>query len=154
MNKGLFLIVFLILNFGALALGLFLMGGSPASNNWYQELPKAPWTPPGWVFGAAWFTIMTLFSIFMNEVFASSKNKTKTILLYVVQLILNISWNPIFFYFHEIFAGLIILILLFTSLLLLLIQTNTIKSSTGFLVLPYLIWMAIAISLNLYPLTV
>jgi benzodiazapine receptor len=154
MNRRLILVVFLALNFGALGLGSYFMGGSPATNNWYQELPKAPWTPPGWVFGAAWFTIMSLFSIFMSVVLISSKNKTRTTLIYVVQLILNISWNPIFFYFHEIFIGLIILIMLLISLLLLLIQTNTMNNSTGFLLMPYLIWLAVAISLNLYPLTV
>ncbi|MDH3796458.1 MAG: tryptophan-rich sensory protein, partial [Flavobacteriaceae bacterium] len=58
------LIVFLVLNFGALALGsLFTNMG--ISSDWYSELSKAPWTPPGWVFGAAWTTIMLCFSVYM-----------------------------------------------------------------------------------------
>ena len=44
------IIGFLFLNFGALALG-GLFAGSGAGSNWYAELNKAPWTPPGWVFG-------------------------------------------------------------------------------------------------------
>ena len=50
------LLFFLLLNFGALALGGFLMGEGPSSA-WYSNLNKAPWTPPGWVFGASWTVI-------------------------------------------------------------------------------------------------
>ena len=51
------LFVFLLINFGALALGgLFTSDG--VISDWYEQLNKAPWTPPGWVFGAAWTTIM------------------------------------------------------------------------------------------------
>ena len=39
-------IVFLFLNFGALALG-GIFAGSGAGSDWYNELNKAPWTPPG-----------------------------------------------------------------------------------------------------------
>ena len=43
------LLFFLLLNFGGLALGSFLMGEGP-TGMWYSNLNKAPWTPPGWVF--------------------------------------------------------------------------------------------------------
>ena len=52
--------LFLLLNFGALAIGSYFMNNGPQSN-WYLTLNKAPWTPPGWVFGVAWTTIMICF---------------------------------------------------------------------------------------------
>ena len=42
------LIAFLLLNFGALAIGGFFTGKGVTSD-WYADLLKAPWTPPGWV---------------------------------------------------------------------------------------------------------
>ena len=46
------IIIFLVLNFGALGIGgLFTGKGVPSE--WYNELNKAPWSPPGWVFGFA-----------------------------------------------------------------------------------------------------
>lgn len=51
------------------------MGGSPADNDWYTSLNKAPWTPPGWVFGFAWTTIMILYSIYLSRVFKSLPNE-------------------------------------------------------------------------------
>ena len=58
------IIIFLIINFAALGIGSFLMGEGP-SGEYYQSTNKAPWTPPGWVFGAAWTLIMVCFSVYM-----------------------------------------------------------------------------------------
>ena len=56
-------IIFLLINFAGLFIGgLFTGEGVPS--DWYQNLNKAPWTPPGWVFGFAWTTIMICFSLF------------------------------------------------------------------------------------------
>ena len=53
-----------MLNFGALAIGSYFTA-SGASSDWYQNLNKAPWTPAGWVFGAAWTSIMICYSVYM-----------------------------------------------------------------------------------------
>jgi tryptophan-rich sensory protein len=62
------LVIFLFLNFGALAIGVTLMGDG-ASSDWYLQLNKAPWTPPGWSFGVAWTVIMIGFAIYMSYAF-------------------------------------------------------------------------------------
>ena len=49
-------ILFLVINFAALAIGVIFTGKGVPSE-WYASLSKAPWTPPGWVFGAAWTSI-------------------------------------------------------------------------------------------------
>ena len=41
---------------------------------WYLNLNKAHWTPPGWVFGAAWTTIMICFSIYLSYLFGNIKD--------------------------------------------------------------------------------
>ena len=68
------ILFFLILNFGALGIGSFLMNNGPTST-WYLTLNKAPWTPPGWVFGFAWFTIMILFFNIYGEISNLNFNK-------------------------------------------------------------------------------
>ena len=57
------LIVFLIINFGALAMGGWLMNNGPQTD-WYLALNKAPWTPPGWVFGALDYYNDMLFNLY------------------------------------------------------------------------------------------
>jgi translocator protein len=146
-----YFILFLLLNFGALALGSILMGGSPMENTWYQNLPKAPWTPPGYVFGLAWSSIMICFSLFMARLMTTNNWKLY-LQIYVLQWFLNVTWNPFFFQFHLLVAALIVI----TSLLLVLIWMGLAchkrnKSSWNLLLLPYILWLFVAISLNAYP---
>ncbi|MFA9210312.1 MAG: TspO/MBR family protein [Moraxellaceae bacterium] len=144
------LILFLLINFGGLALGSFLMG-NPAENEWYQSLDKAPWTPPGWVFGAAWFSIMLFYSIFMQQLLKTKSDNSKSIKwLFGLSVFFNVCWNPIFFVHHYVVIGLVFLIALFILLIQLFRISLQHQSKIALLLLPYLIWMLIAISLNAY----
>ncbi len=139
----------LVLNFGALAIGSLLMGGSPASNEWYISLDKAPWTPPGWVFGFAWTFIMICFTFYIYTVFKVKKSLNLTLTLFILQWFLNILWNPLFFNLHLPVLALLILLLLLITLLVLLVYSEF-KLQFQLLILPYVIWLGIAISLNFY----
>ena len=143
------LLVFLFLNFGALAIGgLFTGEGVPSE--WYQELAKAPWTPPGWVFGMAWTTIMICYSLYMAYLWPKVRNRNHLVRLYVLQLILNISWNPVFFHFHWIAAGLVVITLLTVLMCYFLRHYYTDLKNKSWLLLPYTVWLFIATSLNTY----
>ena len=141
-------VIFLLLNFAALAIGgLFTSSG--VSSEWYTHLSKAPWTPPGWVFGAAWTSIMILFAIYMAYLIKAKQSKT-IIILFGIQWVLNMAWNPIFFYFKAITVGLVTILLL-TLLIAYLFFTywKALKIKT-LLLAPYLLWLLIATSLNAY----
>jgi len=142
------LIIFIIINFGALWLGSVLQGAGSRSE-WYQGLEIAPWTPPGWVFGVAWFSIMLCFSLFMAYT-VELKAFNLLLLLVIVQLILNISWNAVFFRYHLTGLSLIIILALtivVTAIFLMHVKTMTARS---LLVLPYVLWLILASSLNWY----
>lgn len=143
------LFIFLIINFGALAIGGFFTGKGVPSD-WYAGLVKAPWTPPGWVFGFAWTTIMICFSIYMAYLWPIAQNKNLLIGLFVIQWALNVSWNPTFFYYHNILSAMVIITCL-TILIgfVLMFYWHELKIKTV-LLLPYLIWLLIATSLNAY----
>jgi tryptophan-rich sensory protein len=149
MSKILIFALFLILNFGALALGSLLMGSSPVENDWYVQLNKAPWTPPGWVFGVAWTTIMLLFTIYLTLQKKEKITNKRFILLFTLQFLTNVLWNPIFFYFHWTFLGMIVMLLLIASLVLMLYYFKASSWKSLFL-FPYLLWLIVAFSLNAY----
>jgi benzodiazapine receptor len=142
-------IIFLALNFGALGLGGFLMDTGP-SDAWYAELNKAPWTPPGWVFGVAWTTIMLCFSVYMTVLYERLKRLKAIGILFAIQWVLNVSWNLAFFNLHSRVIGLIIIVLLW--LLIGYFTFKYLKSLKLYtlLIVPYLIWLTIATSLNAY----
>jgi benzodiazapine receptor len=142
-------VIFLIINFTGLAIGgLFTGKGVPSE--WYQNLDKAPWTPPGWVFGAAWTLIMICFAIYMMYAWESITNKNYLIGLYVIQLILNISWNPVFFKYHQVLGGLFVISALTILMGYFLFNFWAELKLKSLLILPYLLWLIIATSLNFY----
>ncbi|NJX15489.1 tryptophan-rich sensory protein [Tamlana crocina] len=148
MKTGLYVIIFLIINFGALALSSWLMDNGPQTG-WYQNLNKAPWTPPGWVFGAAWTTIMLCFSIYMAILLKIHPHQ-KVVILFLIQLVLNVGWNYLFFNQHLVVLSLVCIALLTIIIFKFLFDFKTIMLAKQLLVLPYFIWLCIATSLNAY----
>jgi benzodiazapine receptor len=138
-----------VINFGGLALGSWLMDAGPTSD-WYLNLNKAPWTPPGWVFGFAWTFIMLCFSWYLAELFYNRGSRFLW-LLYAFQVLLNVGWNWVFFNQHLITVGLLVIGLLTLVIFYYFITfRNDRLKYAKYLLLPYLIWLCIATSLNAY----
>jgi len=133
-----YIVIFLIINFSALAIGSWLMNNGPRTD-WYQNLNQAPWTPPGWVFGVAWSTIMICFSIYMAFLYKLKPN-TKFKRLFGIQFILNVIWNYIFFNQHLILLGLICIVLLTIVVAKFLFDYKNDLKQKNLLVAPYFIW--------------
>ena len=139
---------FLFINLGSLALGSLLMNNGPTSD-WYVNLNQAPWTPPGWVFGVAWTTIMVCFSIYLAYLFSKTASR-KIKIAFTIQVFLNIIWNYIFFNQHLVLLGLITIIALTIVVYYIFFSFKSIMKSWSLLLLPYMVWLLIATSLNAY----
>ncbi|MDA0347282.1 MAG: tryptophan-rich sensory protein [Verrucomicrobia bacterium] len=143
------LVTFLLINFAALGIGSLLMDNGPASD-WYFQLNKAPWTPPGWLFGLAWTLIVICFAFYMSYAWEVLSDKISLMVLFAVQWFLNTSWNLVFFRYHQSFLGLVIIALLgILVACLLFAYLSRLKVKTLF-ILPYFLWLLVATSLNLY----
>lgn len=142
-------ILFLLINFGALAIGGFFTGKGVPSD-WYLNLNKAPWTPPGWMFGFAWTTIMICFSIYLAYLWPITENKKMLVILFIIQWILNVCWNPVFFHYHNVLFGLILIGLLTLAIGYMLWQYRDEMKHWTALILPYFVWLLVATSLNGY----
>lgn len=150
MKKTGYVFLFLVLNFGALGIGTYLMNSGPTSD-WYKALEKAPWTPPGWVFGVAWTSIMICFSFYMTKLVATIKT-TFVWQLFFVQWILNVSWNWVFFNKHQLLIGALVLLLLTVIVGFFVYRFRKDVKYFNLLILPYFLWLLIANSLNIYAL--
>ena len=141
-------LLFLAINFGGLAIGSWLMNNGPVSN-WYSNLQQAPWTPPGFVFGIAWTLIMICFSMYLGKLFTednTSKNRT----IFLIQFVLNVRWNFIFFNQHLVLFALINILLLTSLIFVYFFKLSSAVNNYKYLLLPYMLWLCIATSLNLY----
>ena len=141
-------ITFSIINFGALAIGSWLMNNGPQTE-WYTSLNQAPWTPDGWVFGVAWTTIMLCFSIYMSYLYLKLPI-SKFAALFSVQFILNVIWNYLFFNQHLIVFGLITIVALTIVVATFLFKFKSELKLKTLFILPYFVWLCIATSLNTY----
>lgn len=143
------ILLFLVVNFTALAIGgLFTSAG--VNSDWYANFNKAPWTPPGYMFGVAWTFIMICFAVYMALLYPKFQDKKTLITLFVIQWILNVSWNPIFFYFHQTILGLITITLLTIVVSTFLFKNLQLLKLKSLWIAPYFIWLLIATSLNAY----
>lgn len=118
---------------------------------WYASLVKPEWTPPNWVFGPVWTTLYILMGIALFLVWRKGlwRGDVKiAILIFGVQLFLNILWSVIFFGFQSILGGLIEIVFLWIAILATIIAFYRISKAAGLLLLPYIIWVTIALYLN------
>ena len=138
--------------------GLIVIGSiigsftKPEISTWYSTLNRSSLTPPNYVFPVTWTILYGAIGACGWLIWCTlSFPKLRVIkTLYVIQLILNWSWTPLFFHYHLIGLSLIILgcmdVLVGT---LIWFSYPTIRS-VSFLMIPYLLWILFATNLNFY----
>ena len=123
----------------------------PQITTWYAALTKPSWTPPNWTFGPIWSTLYVLMGISLFLVWRESlerKDVKIAILVFAVQLTINIIWSLVFFGGHNIFGGLVLVIILWIAILANIIVFYRVSKAAGLILIPYLIWVSIASYLN------
>jgi tryptophan-rich sensory protein len=118
---------------------------------WYSELKKPFWNPPSWLFGPVWTTLYIMMGYASNMIW-TSKSPLKTIALaaYFTQLIVNLSWSPIFFGLKRPDIALIVIGALWFLVIATMILFYKINQVAGLLLAPYLLWVTYASTLNAY----
>ena len=126
------------------------LGDAGPGNLWFARLEKPAIMPPGWVFPFAWSILYTMMAVALAFILNArgAKGRGVAVLLFLVQLALNLAWSPVFFAMHRIMLGfgLILAILLWAGLATLMFWR--IRRVAGLLMLPYLAWLAFAGVLN------
>lgn len=121
----------------------------PSIGTWYLTLNRPAFTPPNWVFGPVWITLFALMGIAAGLVW-NSKNKGKGFALKIfgIQLTLNVLWSILFFGLHTISFALAEIIILWMAIAATIYLFNKISRTAAILLLPYILWTAIAALLN------
>lgn len=141
--------LFLIINFWGLAIGSWLMDGGPKAQ-WYIDLNQAPWTPPGWLFGLAWTTIMICFSFYLAKLFTIKPDRY-ILPLFIIHFVFNVGWNWVFFNQRLLDLGLVVIISLMVIIFIYFVRYKEAQMRTySWLLLPYMIWIVLASTLNGY----
>lgn len=116
---------------------------------WYPTLIKPPLNPPAWLFGPVWAGLYLLMGIALYLVWEShSKDKSRALWLFAVQLALNAIWSPVFFGAHSIGSALAIIVLMWSAIVMTILIFKKISKPAAALLVPYILWVSFATYLN------
>jgi benzodiazapine receptor len=120
------------------------------SNDWYAPLQKPGFQPPAWMFGVVWTILYALLGLAVAIVLAEppSKMRRDGLWLFGGQLVLNFTWSPVFFAMHMIDVALVVLLAMLVMALTAARYFRALNALSGWLMLPYLLWLCLATALN------
>jgi benzodiazapine receptor len=123
-----------------------------SNRTWYVGLVKPPFTPPNWLFGPAWTVLYILMGVAAYLIWKQGLSTTGVklaLLIFLIQLILNILWSVVFFGIHTPAGGIAVIATLWIAIFITLLRFWGVSTSAGALLIPYLAWVTFASALNI-----
>jgi len=124
-------------------------------DGWYEFLEKPFFQPPSWLFGPVWIILYTLMGIAFYLLWQRTQKLSKQqeskniVFLFLVHLVFNAIWTPVFFGLHQIGFAFIILMVIVGSLIYIMQRVWALDRRITYLLIPYLVWVSFATILNL-----
>lgn len=131
-------------------LASFLAGSFEAGEWYYQNLTRPSWTPPGWLFGAAWSVLYVLAALAAWQVWLSGHYaRLGALAWWVLLLTLNVCWSALFFGLHRIGWAWLELGAAIGIALFCIKAFLPLSKQGAYLMVPLLLWLVFAWILNL-----
>ena len=118
----------------------------------FETIKKPFLSPPGWLFPVAWTLLYTLMGIASYRIYCqvtTYEKRKNALTIYFIQLFFNFVWPIIFFNIEEYLFAFIWILALWALIFLCLQRFKEIDKIAGWLLIPYLAWVAFAAYLNL-----
>lgn len=148
-GSSLLLVASLVLVFAVAALGG--LATSSGLRGWYDDLDKAPWNPPSWVFGPAWTALYALMAVaawLVGRTGLDDRAVRVALGLYLAQLALNLAWSWLFFAARSPGWALVDIVALCVLVAVTVVAFARVDTLAAWLLVPYLAWILYAASLN------
>lgn len=119
---------------------------SGSQNLWYAALVKPENMPPEIAFPIAWTAIYVLMGLSLAMIINArgSTLRGPAIIVFAVQMAVNLAWTPVFFGMHQVVTALILLAVLALLVLVTIVLFGRIRLGAAVLLLPYLAWIGYA----------
>lgn len=114
----------------------------------YTNLSLPPLAPSSYLFPIAW-TILYLLIGLSYWLYKKGENNTKTNVLYYLQLFANFLWPILFFVLKWYFFSIFWILLIIGLTIGLIYQYQKENKVSGYLLIPYLLWLLFALYLNI-----
>jgi tryptophan-rich sensory protein len=122
----------------------------PRIDTWYATLVKPAWTPPDLAFPIVWTALYVMMAVAAWFLWLRSRpgEARWPLVLFAVQLALNLLWSVLFFGLRSPGAALIGIAALITALAATILSFQRISTLAAWLLIPYLLWTCFAAALN------
>ncbi|NTV01694.1 MAG: tryptophan-rich sensory protein [Chlorobiaceae bacterium] len=134
---------------------LFAFAGSlftPEPGSWYYTtLNKPAWNPPDWLFPPVWTVLFVLMGVSLSLVLnvgMQQKEVRAGVMLFGLQLLLNLGWSASFFGLRSPLAGFIEILVLWSGIVATIVAFGRVSRPAALLLVPYLCWVSFASYLN------
>ncbi|MCY7319065.1 MAG: tryptophan-rich sensory protein [Ramlibacter sp.] len=133
--------------FAAAAVGGFASASAP---EFYRELARPSWAPPGWLFGPVWSVLYALMGIAAWLVWRARgfAGAAVGLGLFIVQLAFNGLWTWLFFVWHQGALAFAEILLLWVLIAATIVFFWRVSKLAGLLLIPYLAWVSFASALT------
>jgi translocator protein len=123
---------------------------SGSHSRWYEALVKPSATPPDWVFPVAWGILYALMGLALAMILHARGARMRgiAIVLFVLQLLVNLIWTPLFFGAHQVAWALAALGVIFVLALATTLIFGRIRTAAAWVMVPYLAWLCFAAALT------
>lgn len=116
-------------------------------SSWYKSLRKPSWQPPAYLFGPVWSLLYVLMGIASWRVWKAG-GRGQPLVLYGVQLAMNVAWSFLFFNAKSLKWALVNIVALLGVLAATTASFYKVDPVAGYLMTPYLAWVAFATALT------
>lgn len=119
-------------------------------NSWFAMLVKPDFMPPSYVFPVAWGILYALMGLAVAIILHARGARLRglAIALFVVQLIANYFWSPLFFRLHMVTEAFWLILFIFLVAAAAAWVFARIRTLAALLMLPYLGWLIFAAMLT------
>lgn len=140
------LAAFVGINVAVSALGGWATASSVTT--WYPTLAKPAFNPPDWVFAPVWSALYLMIAVAGWRAWRRGAAARPALLVYAVQLALNLSWSFVFFGARLIGPALFVIAALLAAILVNAALFWRLDRPAGALLVPYAAWVVFAAVLN------
>jgi len=155
-KQALVLVAFLVIAYAVAALGS--VATISQVDGWYAEAAKVPWSPPNAIFGPVWTVLYALMAVaawlVWREKERAPREVRRALTMYVIQLVLNAIWTPVFFGLYPflgaaaLWIAAVIIVAIDVAVLLTMLACWRVRRVAAVLLIPYWAWVLFATTLN------